>query len=554
MANVTVIQGADFDIVRAYMQAPAVTLNFNSFSAYSPIYGTFSINSPFVETDEYTQYYVDINSTYDGTTGTGTSASPFNFSQMISRITSGGAGDYHDSYNLRGSRSVQTTAVNYENWSIRVDPSKNFMIKAWDLSAYGPWMMMCYCNNTTPEYNPKVSFAGATLMNGILYNVPLAGIGSEIEISITYNMFINSIGTNSSIKFFPTKGKYFHLAGIDSFTNDCYLIGSTIYPENGVTDNYQSNYTVNIIDTVCKNFVIKNNGNYGNFSGCTLNMYNSGFDEIPQIRPINIYDTFDSGIINAFWYSAFSADYVLTKYPLSGTNYAASATSPNILTKITPYKFDGDFELEYGIILSTTNYSAAGKAIGITMMFDNGGHDYFGINELLNTYIKNSVVYKSTDGAFSTVQSFTFSAYKEIKFKIIRQTKNLNAYADIGSGWQLIASRTADNAIFSVLDLYTTSENNYGFSYFNFKSMAFSAGVNTDNQADGYIVFPDPYPFTSRHPNYLKNIAYVNENKEQLKPFRGISVPPNPGVNYPTYASYPTGLFGYSRKDYVQDL
>jgi hypothetical protein len=282
-------------------------------------------------------------------------------------------------------------------------------------------------------------------------------------------------------------------------------------------------------------------------------MYNSAFDIIPQINPINIYDNFDGGIIDAFWYSAFSADYALAIYPSSGTNYAASATTPNILTKVTPYKFAGDFDLEYGIITSNINHSAAGKAIGLTMVFDNGGYDYFGINELLNTSIKNSVVYKSTDDTFSIVQPFTFSAYTEIKFKIIRQTNNLSAYADIGSGWQFIVSRTATSAVFSVLDLYVTSENNYGFSYFDFISMAFLSGANTDNQIEN-IIFEETYPFTQGHANYLKNLTYIIENKYELKPFQGMTVPPNPGINYPTYPGYPTGLFGYSRKDYAPNF
>jgi len=555
MADVIVIQGTDFDTVYANAQALDVTLNFVTFSAYDPIYGTFSIPIPYIETDEYTQYYADINSTYDGIiSGTGTSASPFNYSQLHSRITSGGTGEYHDSYNIRGYRSLQSLAVNYENWFIKIDPSKNFMFQAWNLSAYGPWMLICYCNNTIAEYNPKVSFAGATLMNGIIYNAPLAGVGNEIEISITYDMLINSLGTGSTIKFYPTKGKYEDYTGIVSFYNDCYLIGSTIYPENGISDSRQSNYSLNIIDTETHHFFIKNDATYGYFSGCTLNIYNSGFDIMPQFDRINIYDNFDGGIINAFWNSAFSADYVLTTYPPSGTDYAASASTIDVLDKLTPYKFDGDFSLEYGIITSNTNYSAAGKGIGLTMIFDNGGHDYFGINELLNTYIKNSVVYKSTDGTFSVIKSFTFSAYKEIKFKLIRQGYNLSAYTDIGSGWEYITSRNSTSAVFSPLDLYVTSENNYGFSYFNFISMAFLSGVNSDNQMNGAILYPTPYPFTQGHSNYLKNLTYVNANKEQLKPFAGTTSPPNPGRNYPTYPAYTTGLFGYSRKDYVPNF
>jgi hypothetical protein len=185
------------------------------------------------------------------------------------------------------------------------------------------------------------------------------------------------------------------------------------------------------------------------------------------------------------------------------------------------------------------------------MIFDNGGNDYFGINELLNTSIKNSVVYKSTDAAFSIINPFTFSAYKEIQFKLIRQKNNLSAYTDTGSGWEFVASRVADDAIISKLDLYVTSENNYGFGYFNFISTAFLSGVEIETQHNGEIIFPIPYPFTPGHPNYLKNLAYVNLHRDDIKPFAGITTPPNPGRNYATYPSYPTGLFGYSRKDYV---
>lgn len=536
-----------------YSYSPFVTTNVET-AQVSPLAVSFSIKDPLIETGAYTQYYADINTLYDIISGAGTSASPFNFSQMLSRITSGGAGEYHDSYNIRGGRTLQSPAVSYENWHLKTDPSKNFLFQAWNLSAYGPWMLTCYCNNTVAQYNPKISFAGATLMNGIIYNVPWVGVGHEIEISITYDMWINSIGTGGGIKFYPTKGKYEDYTGLVIFHNDCYIVGSTIYPENGITDNYQSNYDLNIIDTVCKNFIINSDGTFNHFSGCTLNSYNSGFDIPLQITRINIYDTFDSGIINPFWYSAFGADYTLAQYPSSGTNYAASATTPDILTQITPEKFDGDFDLEYGIITSTTNYSATGKGIGVTVIFDNGGYDYFGVDELLNTSIMNSVVYKSIDDAFSVIKPFTFSAYKEIKFKLIRQGNTLSAYTNIGSGWEFVTSRVATNSVFSPLNLYVTSENNYGFSYFNFVSMAFYDGVQLYNQTNGMINYPTIHPFTPGHPNYLQNLSYVIANKYQLKPFNGIATPPDPGRNYPTYPSYTTGLFGYSRKDYVPNF
>ena len=61
---------------------------------------------------------------------------------------------------------------------------------------------------------------------------------------------------------------------------------------------------------------------------------------------------------------------------------------------------------------------------------------------------------------------------------------------------------------------------------------------------------PNDYPFTYNNDLYNKDIDYIIINKKKLKPFEGITVPPNPGKNYPNYSNYETGLFGYSRKDY----
>jgi hypothetical protein len=62
---------------------------------------------------------------------------------------------------------------------------------------------------------------------------------------------------------------------------------------------------------------------------------------------------------------------------------------------------------------------------------------------------------------------------------------------------------------------------------------------------------PTNYPFTPDNILYAKDINYILNHKTQLKPFANISAPPNPGFYYDTYPNYETGLFGYSRKNYV---
>lgn len=62
---------------------------------------------------------------------------------------------------------------------------------------------------------------------------------------------------------------------------------------------------------------------------------------------------------------------------------------------------------------------------------------------------------------------------------------------------------------------------------------------------------PTNYPFTKSNELYDKDINYIRANKKKLKPFDGITVPPNPGYNSSAYPGYETGLFGYYRNEYI---
>ena len=61
------------------------------------------------------------------------------------------------------------------------------------------------------------------------------------------------------------------------------------------------------------------------------------------------------------------------------------------------------------------------------------------------------------------------------------------------------------------------------------------------------------YPFHYLNDMYGMDYSAVYDNKNDLRPFDGITIPPIPGKNYSTYTDYDTGLFGYSRKDYKSD-
>jgi hypothetical protein len=82
-------------------------------------------------------FYVDINSSYDGTTGTGTTGSPFSYAQFLA-YTPGS----NDAFRLRGARnsgsSFNKTSYTGVGWHI----------EAWDLQLYGPWRISGVNNST----------------------------------------------------------------------------------------------------------------------------------------------------------------------------------------------------------------------------------------------------------------------------------------------------------------------------------------------------------------------------------------------------------------------
>lgn len=200
-------------------------------------------------------YYVDINSSYT-TNGVGTIASPYNYTQFAARIVSGGLGAVKDTYRLRGGR-ILTRGTNARPWTaIDTDERKKLLIRDWDNSTYGPWIL-----GVTDDYNENntiLSFRGCTLKNGILYNKPkLYGdtkYGGTFEFSNLYNMWVVKQGTGSRITMVP-KPSLSASSITEPLISGCNIRGCTIYNDGSWDDNpLSATYDLNIEDTVISKF------------------------------------------------------------------------------------------------------------------------------------------------------------------------------------------------------------------------------------------------------------------------------------------------------------
>jgi len=169
------------------------------------------------------EYYVDINSSYVTTNNTGSSTSPFNFDELVARLTT--SGDFNDTYYLRGLRHLTSD----DRYVLEVNPNKSFILDVWDAKVYGPWVLIVEENTSSQSTNSLISFKGTSLKNGIIYN-KLNDIGGGIlEISDVTDMYIVWQGFDSILKV--TQDEY------NKVYDQCRIKASTIYSENGVNFN-----------------------------------------------------------------------------------------------------------------------------------------------------------------------------------------------------------------------------------------------------------------------------------------------------------------------------
>lgn len=79
----------------------------------------------------------------------------------------------------------------------------------------------------------------------------------------------------------------------------------------------------------------------------------------------------------------------------------------------------------------------------------------------------------------------------------------------------------------------------------------YTSGDNYQNQFSWESSAAEDFPFTNQNHLYDENLLYVIQNKDSLEPFDGIFCPANPGYNFSAYPGYETGIFGFSRADYI---
>jgi len=230
------------------------------------------------------EYFVNITSGYDVcANNSGTSANPFNWNEFKGMVET--SGEYADTFRLSGSRVLSASSSNRK--VLNIDRRKNFTIRDWDVSAYGPWVLEIK-DFTNIDGNTILSAAGCTLKNGIIYNKIFSSLsaGGQITLSNLYNTFIVYQGKYSKIIIDPYFSHYCgDLGGIVPSASSS-IIGSTLYISsgNGWKDNFDSNtfsavsassYIMEITDSVITNFTTITSSD---FSACSVARYNSTFN------------------------------------------------------------------------------------------------------------------------------------------------------------------------------------------------------------------------------------------------------------------------------------
>jgi len=542
-------------------------------------------------------YFVDINSSYDVCgSNVGTSADPFNWGEFRGRVET--SGDYNDTYRLRGSRNLDYGSTSNRN-VLSVDRRKNFTIRDWDVSAYGPWVWIVEDFSVFDE-NSVLSAGGCTLRNGIIYNKRYSspGFGGKIILSRTYNMFVVYQGEYSRIQIDPMN---YMLSGttesvIVTGTSsdkpswvdyDTYIFEDYNYEDLGCgnvnpfwssgvsagsfsavdtstfsgcvrygTDeiNYNTSSTCFsggfIIETQI--FIGESGGNESvhlvlneqdgteifdfNTQGGDRIEYNSEvvsqFNEVPGYYIwFKIERESGSNVISASYKHDFN-ETVSAVGETTGVYYFAGSAEYSGCSYITGDSGENAWgtgplywQAEYGFPETWTS-GISSTTIGV----DSAGY----IVASAGSNIIGSTIYLSGDGWSDYFNSATYSAFDQSDYDV----------SIIDSVITNLTKETSEQfSACGLILMNSTFSNSYSTISGNF-----TVETNDENQF-GWIP-PTDYPFTPSNALYNKDIDFINSNKKYLKPFDGITAPPNPGRNYYTYPNYETGLFGYSRKDY----
>jgi len=180
-----------------------------------------------------------------------------------------------------------------------------------------------------------------------------------------------------------------------------------------------------------------------------------------------------------------------------------------------------------------------------TLMNTGGGLGNFSGYKMIfnNCIISNSIIFNNNGipGGFATLSDCIMSAST---FGEVFDESNIS-YDDQGGN-------IFDASIIDILDWDSISLQSFNlYKGYGIDTLGGWFRNFSYNQSQFDWSSPTDYPFTPNNDLYDKDIDYILANKKKLRPFDGITSPPNPGYNFSAYPGYETGLFGYMRKDYI---
>lgn len=543
-------------------------------------------------------YFVNINSSYDVCgSNVGTSGDPFNWNEFKGRVET--SGDYNDTYRLSGSRNLDYGSTSNRN-VLSVDRRKNFTVRDWDVSAYGPWVWIVEDFSIFDE-NSILSAGGCTLRNGIIYNKPYGGLknyGGKIILSRLYNTFVVYQGENSRIQIDSIN---YMLSGTtesvivtgtssdkpDWVEYDTYIFEDYNYNDLGCGNVHPfwssdvSSGDFSAVDTSAYTGCVRygtDTINYNTSSTC----FSGGFilesqifigENTPGNRSVHLtlneqdgtqlFDftvivddiKFEGDLITEFnpepgYYIWFKIERETGSNIISASykhEFSATVSADDETTDVYYFAGSADYsgcsyvtgddgenswgtgllywQAEYGFPETWTSGTSS-----TTSGIDSPGY----IVASAGSDIIGSTIYLSGAGWSDYFNSATYSAFAQSDYNVnIIDSVITNLTKEVSeqlSACKLILRNCTFNNSYSAI------------------SGNFTVETNDENQFEW--IPPTDYPFTPDNVLYNKNIDFINNNKKYLKPFDGITAPPNPGQNYDTYPNYETGLFGYSRKNY----
>jgi len=333
--------------------------------------------------------------------------------------------------------------------------------------------------------------------------------GNYIGSNVIYNMEDGSVGIQFD-GYFNKQDVMYNVIRLNG--SNTYGIISSIPVGHGKDINIKNNiFIYEEDDSLLYGIYIPDFG-INNTSKYTITnniFYNVNSSDIENALGMYISVNLNSSIVNYNIFYKFKSDY---KYFWGGNPNTLSAMGERTYTEIDPqllYYYDESPSLPYDLsAVESYLCSASSQALGAGQY-----HQHIG---LFNQ--QNSFGY----GYTNFIDTVTHDIGK-IKLQFV------------GSFFTFFNSTFTESI--------ETINGNYNKYY--------TSGDNYENQFSWESSAADDFPFTNKNDLYNKELIYVIKNKDKLEPFDGIFCPANPGYNFSVYSGYETGLFGFSREDYI---